>query len=50
MHHLKFTVNLDRVTRIHDAIQCLAKFSDVVSMEARSNHVRSLWFAMASSF
>lgn len=49
MHHLKFTLNPDHVTRIHDAVQCLAKFSDVVSLEARSNHVRSLCFATAGS-
>lgn len=39
MHHLKFAMNLDRVSRIHEGVQCLAKFSDVVSIEARNNHL-----------
>ncbi|KAL9025332.1 MAG: hypothetical protein Q9196_005823 [Gyalolechia fulgens] len=39
MHHLKFTLDLDRVARIHDTVQCLAKFSDIVSLEAGSNYL-----------
>ncbi len=37
---LSFSVNLEGVVRIHDAVQCLAKFSDTVSLEARSDCVR----------
>lgn len=40
MHTLNFTLNLDGVARMHDAILCLAKFSDTVSLEARS---KSVW-------
>lgn len=40
---LSFSLNLDGVIRIHNAVQCLAKFSDTVSLEARSDRVsRSL--------
>lgn len=40
---LSFSLNLDGVVRIHNAVQCLAKFSDTVSLEARSDRVsRSL--------
>lgn len=41
MQTLSFTLNRDGVSRMHDAILCLAKFSDTVSLEARSRHVRS---------
>lgn len=41
MSILSFSLNVEGVARIHDAVQCLAKFSDVVSLEARSNHVGS---------
>lgn len=40
MHTLSFTLNLDGVTRMHDAISCLAKFSDTVSLEACGKHVQ----------
>ena len=36
---LSFSLNLDGVIRIHNAVQCLAKFSDTVSLEARSDRV-----------
>ena len=41
MHVLSYTLNPDGVARMHDALQCLAKFSDTVSLEARTNHVRA---------
>ncbi|KAL9576699.1 MAG: hypothetical protein Q9212_006884 [Teloschistes hypoglaucus] len=38
MSALAFSLNIENAARMHDAVQCLAKFSDVVSLEARSNH------------
>ena len=40
MHTLSFTLPLEGVVRIHDAVLCLAKFSEVVSLEARKDKVR----------
>lgn len=40
MHTLSFTLSLEGVIRIHDAVLCLAKFSEVVSLEAREDKVR----------
>lgn len=37
---LRFSLNNDGVVRIHNAVQCLAKFSDTVSLEASRNRVR----------
>lgn len=48
MYSLSFTLNLDGVTRMHDAVLCLAKFSDTVSLEARSKHVQ--FFRSAALF
>ena len=42
MHTLKFTLGPQGVVRIHDAVLCLAKFSEIVSLEARSDKVRRL--------
>ncbi len=39
MHTLSFTLSLEGVVRIHDAVLCLAKFSEVVSLEAREDKV-----------
>jgi len=39
MHTLSFTLTLEGVVRIHDAVLCLAKFSEVVSLEARQDKV-----------
>ena len=44
MHALSFSLTLDGVIRIHDAVLCLAKFSEVVSLEARKDRVRSNLF------
>lgn len=40
MHTLSFSLTLEGVVRIHDAVLCLAKFSEVVSLEARKDKVR----------
>lgn len=40
MHTLSFTLSLEGVVRIHDAVLCLARFSEVVSLEAREDRVR----------
>ena len=42
MHTLFFSLNLDGVARIHDAVSCLAKFGEMVSVEARRNQVPTL--------
>lgn len=39
MHTLGFTLSPEAVIRIHDAIVCLAKFSEIVSLEAREEKV-----------
>ncbi|KAL8995462.1 MAG: hypothetical protein Q9169_004803 [Polycauliona sp. 2 TL-2023] len=36
---LTFSLNLEGVVRVHNAVQCLAKFSDTVSLEARSDRL-----------
>ena len=36
---LAFTLNYDGVVRIHDAVLCLAKFGEHVSLEARHDKV-----------
>ena len=40
MDALSFTLTLEGVIRVHDAILCLAKFSEVVSLEAHKDKVR----------
>ncbi len=45
MHTLSFTLTLEGVVRVHDAILCLAKFSEVVSLEARKDKVREFFSA-----
>ena len=40
MHALSFTLSREGVVRIHDAVLCLAKFSEVVSFEACADRVR----------
>ena len=42
MHTLSFTLTLEGVVRVHDAILCLAKFSEVVSLEACKDKVRDV--------
>ncbi|KAF6233759.1 hypothetical protein HO173_007971 [Letharia columbiana] len=37
MHTLSFSLTLEGVVRIHDGVLCLAKFSEVVSLEARKD-------------
>lgn len=37
MHTLSFSLTLEGVVRVHDAVLCLAKFSEVVSLEARKD-------------
>lgn len=39
MHTLAFTLSPEGVVRVHDAVVCLSKFSDSVSMEARHDKV-----------
>lgn len=39
MHTLSFTLGPEGVVRIHDAVLCLAKFSESVSLEAREDKV-----------
>lgn len=39
MQTLSFTLQPENVSRIHDAVICLAKFSDSVSIEARRDRV-----------
>jgi cell cycle checkpoint control protein RAD9A len=41
MHTLSFTLTLQGVVRVHDAVMCLAKFSEIVSLEARRDKVRT---------
>ena len=36
---LAFTLSYDGVVRIHDAVLCLAKFGEQVSLEARHDKV-----------
>lgn len=40
MHTLSFSLTLEGVVRVHDAVLCLAKLSEVVSLEARKDKVR----------
>ena len=40
MYTLSFSLTLEGVVRIHDAVLCLGKFSEVVSLEARRDKVR----------
>ena len=40
MHTLIFTLNPDSLSRLHDAILCLAKFNEAVSLEARLDQVQ----------
>ena len=42
MHALKFTLTPAGVARMHDAIICLAKFGETVSIEARPDKVGPL--------
>ena len=39
MHALSFALSHEGVVRIHDAVLCLAKFSEVVSFEACADRV-----------
>lgn len=39
MYMLKFTLSPVGVARVHDAVTCLAKFSETVAIEARSDKV-----------
>ncbi|MCJ1281330.1 hypothetical protein MMC26_000649 [Xylographa opegraphella] len=49
MPTLSFTVGPEGVVRIHDAVLCLAKFSDTVGLEARSDGVGLIFSALNSS-
>lgn len=40
MHPLRFVLKPEAVIRVHDAVLCLAKFSEIVSLEAREDKVR----------
>ena len=40
MHALSFSLTLEGVVRVHNAVLCLARFSEVVSLEAREDRVR----------
>lgn len=39
MHTLAFTLSPEGVVRVHDAVVCLSKFSESVSLEARHDKV-----------
>lgn len=41
MHFLKFTLSPTGVARMHDAVICLAKFGETVSIEACPDNVGS---------
>lgn len=43
MHTLSFTLSPEAVARVHDAVLCLSKFSDSVSIEARTDKVGHLY-------
>ncbi len=38
-HALSFVLSNEAVARIHDAVLCLAKFGELVSLEARRDRV-----------
>lgn len=42
MHTLKFTLTPTGVARVHDALSCLAKFGETVSIEARPDKVGNM--------
>jgi cell cycle checkpoint control protein RAD9A len=42
MHVLKFTLTPAGVAHVHDAVACLAKFGETVSIEARPDKVGSI--------
>lgn len=37
---LNFTLNPEGITKIHDALVCLGKFSEAVCIEVTKQHVR----------
>lgn len=39
MHTVAFTLSPEGVVRVHDAVVCLSKFSESVSLEARHDKV-----------
>ena len=39
MNTLSFILSPEAVIRLHDAVLCLAKFSEIVSLEAREDKV-----------
>ncbi len=41
-HALSFILSNEAVARIHDAVLCLAKFGELVSLEARRDRVSTL--------
>lgn len=41
MHTLAFTLSSEGVVRVHDAVVCLSKFSESVSLEARHDKVNA---------
>lgn len=43
---LNFTLSEEGVSAFRDALICLNKFSEDVSLEARKDHVRSVWSAL----
>jgi cell cycle checkpoint control protein RAD9A len=48
MHGLKFTLTPAGVARVHDAVICLSKFSETVSIEARPDKVNEIWSSSSS--
>ncbi len=48
MHGLKFTLTPAGVARVHDAVICLSKFSETVSIEARPDKVNQIWSSSSS--
>lgn len=46
MTDLAFVVSPDGVVRMHDALICLAKFGEVVGLEAYSDKVSALYICI----
>jgi hypothetical protein len=47
---LRFTLSEEGVTALHDALACLNKFSDEVSLEAKRDQVRPLSYGFLNTF
>lgn len=43
MHTLEFSLSNESVARVYDAVLCLAKFGELVSLEARIDRVDQMF-------